>query len=144
MDVNEELNFLWKFQKKSGGGCRGGGGVRVDVNGEVKVLWKIKKKRRGGGGQGGCERRSEVFVKNSPKKNLGAGGGGRGVWGSIRGGSWWIWTKGWNRGGGGGERGRVDVSEEVWFLWKIPKKKVGGSGGSGSGEGGGGIEGVGG
>ena len=32
----------------------------------------------GGGGQGGCERRIEVFVKIQ-KKNLGGGGGGRGI-----------------------------------------------------------------
>ena len=38
MDVNEELKFLWKFQKKKNGGGGaglGGGGVRVDVNREV-------------------------------------------------------------------------------------------------------------
>ena len=55
-----------------------------------------------GGGQGGCERRIEVFVKIQKKKNLG-GGGGRG-------------------GGGGGSVGgvgggvRVDVNEELKFL----------------------------
>ena len=36
MDVNEELKFLCKFKKNLGGVCRG---------------------------QGGCERRSQVFVK---------------------------------------------------------------------------------
>ena len=56
----------------------GGGGVRVDVNEELKLLPKLKKKKNGGGGsgggggggsgrvgggQGGCERRIEVFVK---------------------------------------------------------------------------------
>ena len=45
----------------------------------------------GFGGQGGCERRIEVFVKIQKKKNSG-GGGGR-----------------W--GGGGGGRGRVGGSE---------------------------------
>ena len=43
---------------------------------------------RGGrwvGGQGGCERRSKVFLKIQKKKNLGGGGGGSG-WGG-RGGS---------------------------------------------------------
>ena len=35
----------------------------------------------GGGGQGGCERRIEVFVKFQKKKNLGGGpvGGGGGL-----------------------------------------------------------------
>ena len=47
-----------------------------------------------GGGQGGCERRIEVFVKIQ-KKNFFLGGGGVG-----RGG-----------GGGGGGRGRVGGSE---------------------------------
>ena len=41
MDVNEELEFLQKFKKKKWGG---GGGSGL-------------------GGQGGCERRIEVFVK---------------------------------------------------------------------------------
>ena len=44
MDVNEELKFLGKFKKKNLGGGRSGGGVGL-------------------GGQGGCERRIEVFVK---------------------------------------------------------------------------------
>ena len=48
VDVNEELKFLLKFKKKyfffgGGGGGVGGGGGR-------------------GRGQGGCERRIEVFV----------------------------------------------------------------------------------
>ena len=44
MDVNEELKFLVKIQRKKnwGGGVRGvglgGGGVRVDVNEELKFL----------------------------------------------------------------------------------------------------------
>ena len=48
MDVIEELKFLGKFTKKYffRGGVGGGGVGRV-----------------GGGGQGGCERRIEVFVK---------------------------------------------------------------------------------
>ena len=83
-----------KIQKKIWGGVRfgggggsgwwgGGGGVRVDVNEELKcerrieVFEKIHKKNRGGGGvgvfvlgvfglggQGGCERRIEVFCEN--------------------------------------------------------------------------------
>ena len=60
------------------------------------------------GGQGGCERRFEVFVKIQKK----IGGG--------RGGSW--------VGGGFGLGGvRVDVNEELKFLGKFKKKKIGGS-----------------
>ena len=68
----------------------------MDVN---KVFVKIKKKKwlgrvGGGGGQGGCERRIEVFVKIQKKKNWVGGGSGRGrVWGV-----------------------RVDVNEELKFL----------------------------
>ena len=57
-----------------------------------------------GGGQGGCERRIEVFVKIQ-KKKLGGGGGG----GGVRGGG----------GRGGGRSGwgvRVNVNREVKFL----------------------------
>ena len=53
------------------------------------------------GGQGGCERRIEVFVKIQ-KKNLGGGRGER-SWGGV-GGSGWV----------GGVR--VDVNEELKFL----------------------------
>ena len=84
---------------------------------------KIQKKNLGGGGsvggrgrgQGGCERRIEVFVKIQKK----IWGGGRGVGGvSGRGRVW-----------GGGVR--VDVNEIEVFV-KIQKKKFGGVG---SGEG---------
>ena len=81
MNVNEELKFLRKFtQKNSGvGGGRFGGG---------------------GGGLGGCERKSEVFVKIQNKKM-----GGGGVGGQVGG------------GGGGRVMGvRVDVNREVKFL----------------------------
>ena len=54
MDVNEELKFLGKLKKKLWGG-RGGVGL---------------------GGQGGCERRIEVFCENS-KKGGRVGGGVR-------------------------------------------------------------------
>ena len=75
-------------------------GIRVDVNREVKLLWKFKKKKWGGGGgggrvgvgeQGGCEWRSEAFVKIQKKKiflgggrvgGVGSGGGGSG-WGGV-------------------------------------------------------------
>ena len=77
-----------------------------------------------GGGQGGCERRIEVFVKIQKKKYF---GGGVGVRGS--GGQWEV--SGW--GGQGGCERRIEV-----FV-KIQKKKFffwgGGSGGSGSGSG---------
>ena len=53
------------------------------------------------GGQGRCEQRSEVFVKNNNKKN---------VWGvSGRGGGGWV-------GGWGWMGVRVDVNEELKFL----------------------------
>ena len=44
---------------------------------------------RVGGGQGGCERRIEVFVKFQKQNNW----GGRGGWGRGRvgGGSVWMW-----------------------------------------------------
>ena len=58
-----------------------------------------------GGGQGGCDRRIEVFGKIHPKK-LGGGVGGFGS--GVGGGSgWW----------GGGVR--VDVKEELKFLGKF-------------------------
>ena len=54
------------------------------------------------GGQGGCERRIEVFVK---KKIWGGGGGGVG------------WGGGVSVGGSGSGWGvRVDVNEELKFL----------------------------
>ena len=52
-----------------------------------------------GGGQGGCERRIEIFVKIKKKKFFGGGWGGWGVSG---------------RGRVGGEV-RVDVNEELKF-----------------------------
>ena len=64
-------------------------------------------------GQGGCERRIEVFVKIPKKKKLGGGGGGC-------------------QGGGGRGRVwgvRVDVIEELKFLGKFTKKKFGWGGG---------------
>ena len=46
----------------------------------------------GGGGQGGCELRSEAFVKIKKKKNIFSGGGGGGVdQGGGGGGSVWGW-----------------------------------------------------
>ena len=43
VDVNQELKFFWKIQKKNGGGEDGsmggpGLGVRMDVNEELKFL----------------------------------------------------------------------------------------------------------
>ena len=65
MDVNEELHFFVKIQKKIIF-FWGGGGV-------------------GSGGQGGCEIGIEVFGKMDKKKFLGGGsrGGGSG-WGGVR------------------------------------------------------------
>ena len=92
MDVNEELKFFVKIQKKKkiwGGGSGGGMGGGVGVG-----LW----------GQSGCERRIEVFVKIQ-KKRFFLGGGG---WGGVRGGS--------VGGSGSGWGVRVDVNEELKFL----------------------------
>ena len=67
-----------------GGGRVGGGGVRMDVNEGLKFLGKFKKKKIGGGGgvgfggQGGCERRIEVFMKIQNNFFFGGGGGGGG------------------------------------------------------------------
>ena len=55
----------------------------MDVNEELKFLRKFKKKKifffffLGGdvGGQGGCDRRIEVFGKIQNKKKMGGGGG---------------------------------------------------------------------
>ena len=59
-----------------------------------------------GRGQGGCERRIEVFVKIQKKNYFFFGGGG----GAVGGGG--------SVGGGGGVGGgfRVDVNEEFKFL----------------------------
>ena len=65
-----------KIQKKNGGGVRLGG---VGF---------------GGGFQGGCEWRSEAFVKIQ-KKNIGGGGGGGLVGGRVRGGGWRVGGSRW-------------------------------------------------
>ena len=82
MDVNEVLNEVFgKIQKKNMGGS-GGRGVGL-------------------GGQGGCERKIEVFVKIQKIILFfffgGGGGGGRG-----KGSGWW--------------GVRVDVNEELKFM----------------------------
>ena len=67
------IEVFVKIKKKivGGGGGGGGGGVRGDVNRELKFCENSKKNWGGGvvggggrigGGQGGCERRIEVFV----------------------------------------------------------------------------------
>ena len=61
------------------------------------------------GGQGGCEQRTEVFVKIQIKKKY-----------------FFFW-------GGGGVR--VDMNQELKFFWKIQKKKWGGGGWVHGGEG---------
>ena len=63
-----------------------------------------------GGGQGGCERRIKVFVKIKKKK--------------------WGWG---DQGEGLGWGVRVDVMEELKFLGKFTKKKIGGGGVGGEG-----------
>ena len=79
MDVNGELKFLQKLKKRFRGvGGGSGGGVRWGV-GLV-------------GGQGGCERRIEVFV-NIQKKNWGGGEGGN------AGGDWVGWGVGFGGSG---------------------------------------------
>ena len=67
-------------------------------------------------GQGGCERRTEVFVKiqKKRKKNF-------------------FWGEGWVLGGGGGVR--VDVNQELKFFGKFKKKIGRGLGGGGGGVG---------
>ena len=72
-----------KIQKKLGGGL----GVGL-----------------GGGGQGGCERRTEVFVKIQKKKFFFGGGGSVGGGGGSGGGGGRIWGV------------RMDVNEELKFL----------------------------
>ena len=77
-----------------------------------------------GGGQGGCEWRSEAFVKIQNKKNFleGGGGGGVGSGGLI---------------GGGGCQGGWERRIEAFV--KILKKKLGGGGRGWVGGGGGGV-----
>ena len=89
-----------KIQKKKiggGGGGEGrvGGGVRVNVE-KNSSFCEISKNSRGvrSGGQGGCERRIEVIVKNEKKKS----GGG---WGQVRLGMGGARGVGFGRGGGG-------------------------------------------
>ena len=57
-----------------------------------KLGWGREGEGSGLGGQGGCERRIEVFVKIQKKKNSGGGGGGGGRWGGRGrvGGSEWM------------------------------------------------------
>ena len=97
------------------------GGVGGEVGGEG---WG---EGSGRGGQGGCERRTEVFVKIHKKNvfffggwglGLGGGGGKGGCESRIE--VFWIIQK--KNGGGGGSIGgpgwgvRMDVNEELKFL----------------------------
>ena len=87
------MKFLRKFTKKKNSGGGGGGGVGL-------------------GGQGGCERRIEVFVKIKKKIYF----------------FFFFWGGGGSVWGGGGIR--VDVNEELSFFGKIHQKKFGEWGGN--------------
>ena len=90
-----------KIQKKNLGGGSGGGG-----GGGSGGQWEGSGCGGGGGGQGGCERRSEVFVKIQKKKFfLGGGSVAKGVR--------------WGGGGVGGAGVRVDVNAMlgVGVMW---------------------------
>ena len=123
---DRRIEVFGKIQKKNGGGGGGSGRgvVRVDVNDELKFLWELKNSKKTfgrvglvGAGQGGCERRIEVFGKIQKKKLVG-GGGGRGR------------VVGVETGGGGGGQSGCERCIEVFV--KIQKKICGGwSGGSG-------------
>ena len=94
-----------------------------------KLGWGREGEGSGFGGQGGCERRIEVFVKIQKKKFWGGGGsvGGSGRVGGQSGCERRIeiflkiqkkkFGGGWSVGGGGVGGGvRVDVNEELKFL----------------------------
>ena len=102
-----------KIKKNWGGGGEVGGGV--GARGRVE------------GGQGGCDRRIEVFGKIHKKKIFFFWGGGVG-----------------RVGGEGGRVGRVrvDVNEVLKFLGKFTQKKFGGGGRAGGQVGGSGWWGV--
>ena len=92
MKIQKKI-FFWGGGGGSGGEV-GGGGVRVDVNQELKFFGKFQKKGGGVSGQDGCGRRIEVFVKI--QFFFGGGGGGSGWGGGGGGGgggSGWMGTK---------------------------------------------------
>ena len=92
--------FIVNMRKKEVGGGGGGGG--------------------GGSGQGGCERRIEVFMKilnKSGEVGVGAEWVGECQGGCERRTEVFVKIQNKNRGGGGGG-GRVDVDKELKFLWK--------------------------
>ena len=66
-----------------------------------------------GGGQGGCERRIEVFVKIQKKKIGGGGSGGVGGVSVAEGVRWGMW--GWWGGGQGGCEGNVGGRGDVGY-----------------------------
>ena len=121
MDVIEEFKFFGKIHKKKiwggVGGFGRGGGLAVGLV----------------GGQGGCERRIEVFRKIHQKQIGGGGGWLSGCWGNQGGCDRRIevfWENSQKKNLGGGGRGvgsgggllsgwwgvRVDVNEEFKFL----------------------------
>ena len=93
IDVYETL-YPQQMLVHKGGKIKNWGGECRDVtptNCSLKIY--IKRALGGGGvglgGQGRCEQRSEVFVKNKKKmgggfRSGGGGGGGGGVWGGSR------------------------------------------------------------
>ena len=108
MKIQKKNIFFW-----GGVGGRGRGGT-----GEGSSGW---------GGQGGCERRTEVFMKIKKKIYIyiffvlggGGGGGGQGGCESRIAVFWKIQKKKFGGGGGSGESGwgvRMDVNEELKFL----------------------------
>ena len=89
------------------------------------------------GGQGGCERRIEVFVKIQKKIFFSFFGGCRGRVGGVKVDvneelKFFVKIRKKYGGGGVGLGGiRVDVNEELKFLGKFKKKNMGGGVGSG-------------
>ena len=100
--------FFWGGCPVEGGGSGWGGGVQGGCERRSEAFLKSFFFWGGGGsvglggGQGGCERRSEAFVKIREKNWVGGGGGGSGA-------SGWGWGV------------RVDVNGEVKLLWKFKK-----------------------
>ena len=87
--MNKTLKFWGKLKKKIRWGGGGGEGGQGGCERRIEVFVKIQKKKFAGEGQDECERRIEVFVKIQKKKN-GWGWVGRGLVGGVSG---WMLTK---------------------------------------------------